>query len=589
MKLNRVLPHLLILALITRVSAVGYATTLAEAKEMLSNCSNGADGYIVELNDNSPISTFTSTLQTTWSVLGVSPVDNLILFTYSKVFNGFAARLDDTELAKLLNDPSVAGVSPNCLLQLPANEAPSSQDPSWNASSTSSSTSSTSSNAQQSRPPTWGLDRIDARAGLDDTYTYGEADGSGSSGAVRVYVLDTGIRTSHIDFEGRALGGFSSRCQTGSESECGNQWFFQGVVGNGCSGHGTHVASSAVGRYFGVAKKALAVAVQVLACDGTGSVSTVLSGMDWAVNDADGRAAPSVLSMSLGGGYSYALNVATSSAHSSGVNVVAAAGNDGADACNSSPASAPKAITVGSSEIDDQASSFSNSGPCLDVYAPGGQIRAAWSSSDNAVATLSGTSMAAPHVSGAVAQLRALRGDLTTDGVNQVISCMATVGAIQNVPPQTANRLLWAGLPMTQPSNTNCNFPPPPSPPAPPPPPPAVLPPKSPSPRPPPTPPSPPRTPPGVTASPSPPIASPPPPLVTVNPSPPPPPPNGPGSDNLFSTEAIIVIVCAVVVAFVCGAAIFAHRTMARPTVVKETEKGHAKGQVVSATTISMS
>lgn len=357
--------------------------------------------------------------------------------------------------------------------------------------------------------PPWGLDRIDSRGGLDGVYNYGRATGRNSV----VYVLDTGVRISHTDFGGRAYPGWSVGCETGSESTCGYEFSYQGVVGAGCSGHGTHCASTISGSTYGVAKEAVIVAVQVLSCTGTGTDAGVIAGIDWAVGEATKpNHPPAVISLSLGGGQSSASTQAVARAVQAGVSVVAAAGNNGADACNYSPASAPDAITVGATQSSDRIASFSNHGPCVDILAPGVGIEAAWSASDTATNTISGTSMACPHVAGAVAQLRQMRPEMDAVRVHEVIVCMATKEAVtglrgvRGLPAagvyqdasgkdsdvgdsgakdsdvltslgrsisETPNALLWAGAAMTDAFNTDCLFPPlppsaPPSPPLPP-------------------------------------------------------------------------------------------------------------------------
>ena len=208
-------------------------------------------------------------------------------------------------------------------------------------------------------------------------------------------ILDTGVRISHDDFGGRALAGYSSGCPTGNEAACGSSYVYQGVVlGSSCHGHGTHCASTAAGTTYGVAKSALIVTVQVLSCQGSGSLAGILAGIDWAVTDALQRRQKAVISMSLGGGFSQTENDAIARAVERGIVVVAAAGNSAADACMYSPASAPEAVTVGSTTSSDALSSFSNVGGCVDIFAPGSSITAAWTTSDSATSTISGNTRA---------------------------------------------------------------------------------------------------------------------------------------------------------------------------------------------------
>ena len=230
-------------------------------------------------------------------------------------------------------------------------------------------------------PATWGLDRVDARTGLDDEYTY-EADGSG----VNAYILDTGVNTSHNEFGNRASVGYDA--------------IGDGQNGQDCNGHGTHVAGTVGGSTYGVAKDVNVIAVRVLDCQGGGSLSGVIDGIDWVTQNAQ---QPAVANMSLGGGDSQSLDDAVQNSIDSGVTYAVAAGNDDSDACNSSPAQVADALTVGSTTSNDARSSFSNFGSCVDIFAPGSDITSAWYTSDTATNTISGTSMASPHVAGAVA------------------------------------------------------------------------------------------------------------------------------------------------------------------------------------------
>jgi len=231
----------------------------------------------------------------------------------------------------------------------------------------------------QQAPP-WGLDRIDQRDAALNNFYFWQQSGKG----VHAYVIDSGIRKDHVDFEGRIGKGFSA---------------VKGGIDD-CLGHGTHVSGTIGGSWSGVAKKVTLHPVRVFGCGGSSSYSTIVQGIEWVLENVE---YPAVVNMSLGGGVSPLIDEAVRKLAEKNIAVVVAAGNSNADACNSSPARSKSAITVGASNEKDQRASFSNWGPCVDIFAPGEKIRSAYNTSDKAGATLSGTSMAAPHVAGVVA------------------------------------------------------------------------------------------------------------------------------------------------------------------------------------------
>ena len=274
--------------------------------------------------------------------------------------------------------------------------------------------------------PTWGLDRIDQRAlPLSNTYT------SPAAPNVTAYVLDTGVRISHRDFGGRAQHG----------------WDFvdNDAVADDCQGHGTHVAGTVGGAAYGVAKDVKLVSVRVLDCNGSGSYSQIIAGVDWVTRNA---VKPAVANMSLGGSASAALDDAVQRSINSGVTYVLAAGNDNKDACASSPARLPAGITVGASDSNDARASFSNYGSCLDIFAPGARILSAARSGDTATATMSGTSMAAPHVAGAAALVLGTNPQATPQQVRDALVGTATTGKVTGANG-SANRLLYTGAAST--------------------------------------------------------------------------------------------------------------------------------------------
>jgi subtilisin family serine protease len=332
-------------------------------------------------------------------------------YRYRAAIKGFAGRLSPAAVAALRNDPRIAYIEEDQEVHIVG---------------------------VQANPPSWGLDRIDqASRPLDASYTYNQT-GAG----VDAYIIDTGIRTTHQDFGGRAVAGFDA-VTTGGTAADGN-------------GHGTHVAGTVGGTTYGVAKGVHLIAVRVLDNSGSGTTAGVIAGIDWVTSDHTTHRA--VANMSLGGGPSTSLDDAVRRSIADGVVYAIAAGNSSADASTASPARVAEAITVGATDINDAFASFSNFGPLVDILAPGVNITSAWRTSDVATNTISGTSMATPHVTGAAALYLEANPTATPAQVQSGLIAVASTGKITGVPSGTANRLLFTifGPP-----------PPPPPPPAP--------------------------------------------------------------------------------------------------------------------------
>ncbi|HEX7708813.1 MAG TPA: S8 family serine peptidase [Thermoanaerobaculia bacterium] len=317
---------------------------------------------------------------------------------YSSALKGFSARMSEGMAKRLSNDPRVAWVEQDAIIQLEA----------------------TQTNA------TWGLDRIDQRnLPLNGSYTY---DTTASN--VNAYIVDTGIRRGHTDFGGRAVTGFDA--------------ITSGGTGEDCNGHGTHVAGTVGGSTWGVAKGVKLYAVRVLDCNGSGTTAGVIAGVDWVTAN---HIKPAVANMSLGGGASSSLDQAVQNSINAGVGYVVAAGNGDfrgrqQDACNSSPARVAAAMTVSASNSSDAKASWANYGNCVDFFAPGVSITSAWHSSNTATNTISGTSMAAPHVAGAAALYLAGNTGATPLQVRDAIYANTTKNKVTS-SSTTNNHLLY--------------------------------------------------------------------------------------------------------------------------------------------------
>ncbi|MDC0709317.1 S8 family serine peptidase [Stigmatella sp. ncwal1] len=320
-----------------------------------------------------------------------------LLHTYSSAINGFAARMSETQARELLADPRVAYIEEDSFVEAVGTQT----------------------------GATWGIDRIDQAAlPLNSTYNYNN-DGTG----VHAYIVDTGVLTTHTEFTGRIGNGYDAVTTGGAATDC--------------NGHGSHVAGTVGGTVYGVAKKVTIHPVRVLDCNGSGTTAGVIAGVDWVKTN---HVKPAVANMSLGGGASQTLDDAVANAITAGVVFAVAAGNDNASACNYSPARTPSAITVGATERTDARASYSNYGTCLDIFAPGSSITSSWYSSTTATNTISGTSMASPHVAGAAALYLAANPSATPQQVRDALVNNGTTGKVTSPGTGSPNVLLYTGF-----------------------------------------------------------------------------------------------------------------------------------------------
>lgn len=319
-----------------------------------------------------------------------------LLKSYTYALEGGLYKMSGAQAEKMALDPSVAYVEKDQVVKV----------------------GSVQNNA------TWGLDRLDQSAlPLDGMFDSGTVDGSG----VNAYIIDTGVNISHSEFQGRA--------------ESGYDFVDKDSDADDCNGHGTHVAGTIGGKTYGVAKNAKLHAVRVLNCEGSGTYGGVIEGIDWV---AKNHVSPAVANMSLGGPVSQAVDDAIANAVKAGVVMVLAAGNENQNACKVSPARTPVAITVGATEKTDRRASYSNFGNCVDIFAPGSDITSAWYTSTTATKTISGTSMAAPHVAGVVALYLEAHPEATPAAVATAL----TEGALKDkvVSPGTGSPNLLANI-----------------------------------------------------------------------------------------------------------------------------------------------
>ncbi|MCT2581913.1 S8 family peptidase [Actinophytocola gossypii] len=322
--------------------------------------------------------------------------DARVTHTFEAALHGYAATMSEADAKRTAADPAVAYVEQNRVV---------------------------AALETQPNPPSWGLDRVDQRSlPLDNSYTY-----PNTASNVTAYIIDTGIRTSHQDFGGRASWGTNTVDSNDTD----------------CNGHGTHVAGTVGGSAHGIAKEVDLVAVKVLNCQGSGTLAGVTAGVDWVTQNAQ---LPAVANMSLGAqGSNASLENAVRNSINAGVTYALASGNSSANACNFTPARTPEAITVNATTSTDARASFSNYGTCTDIFAPGQGITSAWNTSDSSTNTISGTSMAAPHVAGAAAVHLGANPSATPAQVQAALKDGATKGDVTNPGSGSPNNLLFVG------------------------------------------------------------------------------------------------------------------------------------------------
>ncbi|MCC0096211.1 S8 family peptidase [Streptomyces flavotricini] len=361
-----------------------------------------AESYIVTLKDSAARSTADS------GKAVARRYGATIGRTYSAALNGYSVTVSEAQARKLAADPAVKSVVQNRTFTVD------------------------DAQGTQPSPPSWGLDRIDQHPlPLDNGYTYPDKAGEG----VTAYIIDTGVRISHTEFGGRASYGFDA-IDNDNTAQDGH-------------GHGTHVAGTVAGNSYGVAKKAKIVGVRVLDNNGSGTTEQVVAGIDWVTQHA---VKPAVANMSLGGGADSALDTAVRNSIASGITYGVAAGNESTDASSKSPARVAEAITVGATTSTDAKASYSNYGSILDIFAPGSSITSSWGTGDTATNTISGTSMATPHVVGAAALYLSQNPASTPAQVRDGLVAAATPNVVTGPGSGSPNRLLYVGGGTTPPN-----------------------------------------------------------------------------------------------------------------------------------------
>lgn len=393
------------------------ASTMGAELKTAQNGKAIASQYIIRVNPDQKVAGLKSLITEFQTRLGREIETSSVYESLGDLFLGFSARLTPRALEVLLSDSRLMYVEEDQVVSIDA--------------------------CQSQSNPDWGLSRVgNANYNATNVGAYPYTD-NGSGKGVNAYVIDTGIYCENNDFVNKKVG----------TCTFGQSFVYTGVGPNKVldttdgNGHGTHCAGTVGGQTYGIAKEANLIAVKVLSDSGSGSTTGVIDGINWVASDARAKGKPSVANLSLGGGFSQANNDAVTALVASGVTTAVAAGNDNADACSYSPASTPTAITVAASDKNNARASYSNYGSCVDVYGPGSAITSAWIGSPSATNTISGTSMASPHVCGVAANFLSRSTTSTPAQITSKIISTSVSGQITGNKANTANLMV----------QSNCN------------------------------------------------------------------------------------------------------------------------------------
>jgi subtilisin family serine protease len=395
-------------------SAAGPEPTSRDARQgVVLNA--GAPGaipgrYVVGLDGRTSLARSATALVRDDAASLVDRYGGRVGYVYSAALRGFSVRMSPAQAKRLAADPAVDFVQQSLWVRSTTLEGSAARDL-----------------RDQPNPPSWGLDQVDGA--IDDVYTYPNA-----GGGVTVYNTDTELNLDHRSFEGRAKSGHDFVDDDNDVNDC---------KGNLAIGHGTHTGGTSSGQAYGVAKNATIVGVKVLGCFGSAPDAVAIQGIDWVTQHAQKPAVANASWSSGGDGADpVGINQAIRNSIDAGITWVVAAGNENQDACNTSPAGVPRAITVAATRADHSEASFSNHGQCVDLYAPGTNITSASNSDNNGTKLMSGTSMAAPHVTGAAAIYLSTHRAASPEQVRNAIVDAARDGFVRDIGPGSPNKFL---------------------------------------------------------------------------------------------------------------------------------------------------